>query len=188
MPNIHRCAWAKHELEIAYHDQQWGVPEHDDCTLFKMLTLEGAQAGLSWLTILKKQDGYMSLFKQFNIAKVAKMTGKDVERLMLDARIVRNRLKIESTISNAKAIQNLQANHGSFNDWLWRFVDGKPVVNRYKSLSDLPAETPISKSISKELKKLGCRFVGPTIIYAFMQATGMVNDHVVSCFRHKELL
>ena len=187
MASQNRCGWAKGELDIIYHDEQWGVPVHDDDLLFEMLTLEGAQAGLSWSTILKKREGYQKLFKGFDPVKVARMGKRDVERLMGDASIVRNRLKIESTISNAKALLKLQEAEGSFDDWLWGYVDGKTIVNGFKTMKELPAETALSKQISKDLKKRGFRFVGPTIVYAFMQAMGMVNDHLVSCFRYEEV-
>lgn len=188
MAEVQRCSWAKGELDIVYHDEQWGVPVHDDVTLFEMLTLEGAQAGLSWSTILKKREGYRVCFAGFDIEKVARMTEKDVGRLREDARIVRNRLKIESTISNARAMLDIQAAYGSFDAWYWGFTEGERIINAHKQLSDLPSQTELSKKMSKAMKKAGFRFVGPTIVYALMQATGMVNDHVTSCFRYRELL
>jgi DNA-3-methyladenine glycosylase I len=166
---------------IAYHDDEWGVPSRDDVHLFEMLTLEGAQAGLSWSTILKKRAGYRRAFAEFDAAKVARFTPAKVEKLMFDAGIVRNRLKIESTIANAQAIVKLQRGGESLSDVLWAIVGDEPIVNRRKSMSDLPAETEVSKRMSKELKRRGFRFVGPTVCYAFMQAVGMVNDHLVSC-------
>ncbi|HCD30984.1 MAG TPA: DNA-3-methyladenine glycosylase I [Phycisphaerales bacterium] len=184
---ICRCVWAKDPLEIVYHDTEWGVPVHDDNRLYEKITLEGAQAGLSWLTILKKREGYRKLFKQFDPRKVSKFTAKDVERLMLDPSIVRNRLKVESTINNAKAVLKIQKEFGSLDTYLWQFVDGKTIVNHYKTMKDLPAQTPLSKTMSKDMLKRGFRFVGPTTMYALMQSVGMVNDHVVTCFRHSQV-
>ncbi|MBL4590536.1 MAG: DNA-3-methyladenine glycosylase I [Phycisphaerales bacterium] len=182
-----RCSWAKGELDIVYHDQEWGVPNRDEHHLFEMLTLEGAQAGLSWSTILKKREGYRKLFKRFDPKKVAKFTQDDIERLMLDASIVRNRLKIESTVNNAKVILELYKDGETFSELMWSYVDDTPIVNRYKAMADLPAQTELSKQISKDLKKRGFRFVGPTVLYAMMQACGMVNDHTTDCFRHQEV-
>jgi len=182
-----RCAWAKSDAEILYHDEEWGVPCRDEHHLFEMLTLEGAQAGLSWSTILNKREGYRKLFKKFDPKKVAKFTQDDIERLMLDASIVRNRLKIESTVNNAGAILELYRQGTTFSDLMWSYVDDTPIVNRYKSLQDLPAQTDLSKFISKDLKKRGFRFVGPTVIYAMMQACGMVNDHTTNCPRHAQI-
>lgn len=170
-----------------YHDEEWGVPERGEHHLFEMLTLEGAQAGLSWSTILNKREGYRKLFKKFDPKKVAGFTQDDVERLMLDASIVRNRLKIESTVHNAKAILDLYEQGTTFSELMWGYVDDTPIVNRFGSLSDIPAQTELSKHISKDLKKRGFRFVGPTVIYAMMQACGMVNDHVTSCPRHAQI-
>jgi DNA-3-methyladenine glycosylase I len=175
---VQRCAWVPESdpLYVAYHDEEWGVPEHDDRRLFELLTLEGAQAGLSWSTILHKRDGYRTAFKGFDPARVARL---DPERLLQDARIVRNRLKVESTVSNARAVLEL----GSLDEYLWDFIGGKPIVNRPPTLADVPAETPLSRALSKDLKQRGFRFVGPTVCYAFMQATGMVDDHTVDCFK-----
>jgi DNA-3-methyladenine glycosylase I len=185
MPEPTRCEWAGTEpLMVAYHDEEWGVPTHDDAELFELLTLEGAQAGLSWRTILMKREGYRSAFARFDPARVARFTDKHVERLLLDASIVRNRGKIESTIANARAIAEVQADVGSFDEYVWRFVDGRPIVNSWHRLAELPAATDESTALSKDLKKRGFRFVGPTTMYAFMQAAGLVDDHVVSCFRH----
>jgi DNA-3-methyladenine glycosylase I len=180
-----RCSWAPEgdPLYLAYHDEEWGVPSRDDRHLFEMLTLEGAQAGLSWATILKKREGYRKAFAGFDAAKVARFDRRKVERLMQDPGIVRNRLKIESTIANARAVLELD----SLSDYLWSFVDGSPIQNRWRTLAELPAETSESKAMSKDLKRRGFRFVGPTVCYAFMQAVGLVNDHVVSCFRYQEL-
>jgi len=183
----HRCEWARTESEILYHDTEWGVPNRDEHHLFEMLTLEGAQAGLSWSTILNKREGYRKLFKKFDPKKVAKFTQNDIERLMLDASIVRNRLKIESTVNNAKAVLELYSQGTSLSELMWSYVDDTPKVNRYKTLNALPAQTDLSKFISKDLKKRGFRFVGPTIIYAMMQACGMVNDHTTKCFRHQQV-
>jgi DNA-3-methyladenine glycosylase I len=184
-----RCDWTSDgdELMLAYHDDEWGVPSHDDRHLFELLTLEGAQAGLSWSTILRKREGYRSAFAGFDPERVARFTSRDVERLLGDPGIVRNRAKVESTVSNAKAILEVQEEAGSVDAYLWRFVGGAPVVNRWRTLAELPAETAESRSLSKDLKRRGFRFVGPTICYAFMQAVGMVNDHLVDCFRYREL-
>ena len=182
-----RCGWAgaTDPLYLEYHDTEWGVPSHDDRHLFEMLVLEGAQAGLSWSTILKKRAGYRKAFANFDAAKVARFGAADVRRLMADAGIVRNRLKIESAISNARAFLEVRREFGSFDAYIWGFVGGAPMVNARKSLKELPARTAESDAMSKDLKKRGFRFVGSTICYAFMQATGMVNDHVVTCFRYR---
>jgi DNA-3-methyladenine glycosylase I len=169
---------------VAYHDEEWGVPTHDDRHLFEMLTLEGAQAGLSWSTILRKRDGYRKAFAGFDPAAVARFGPRDVERLLADPGIVRNRMKVESTIENAARVLETQEEHGSLDAYLWTFVDGEPIVNAWRTLSEIPAETPLSKAISKDLKKRGFRFIGPTIVYAFMQTVGMVDDHTVDCFRY----
>ncbi len=185
MPEPVRCEWAaggSPEM-LAYHDEEWGVPSHDDRHLFELLTLEGAQAGLSWSTILGKREGYRQAFAGFDPAAVARFGPKDVERLLANAGIVRNRLKVESTIENARRVLEVQEERGSLDAYLWGFVDGEPIVNAWRSLAELPAETPLSKAVSKDLKKRGFRFVGPTIVYAFMQAVGMVDDHTVDCFR-----
>jgi len=171
-------------LYAAYHDDEWGVPLHGERELFELLTLEGAQAGLSWSTILKKREGYRSAFQGFEPERVARYTERDVERLLADPGIVRNRLKVESTIANAKAVLELD---GGFDEVLWSFVGGEPKVNAWRSLGELPAETDESKAMSKELKRRGFRFVGPTVCYAFMQAAGLVNDHTVDCFRYREV-
>ena len=179
-----RCEWAGDDPRmIEYHDREWGVPVHDDRRLFELLTLEGAQAGLSWRTILHKRDGYRRAFARFDARKVSRFGSRDVRRLMGDAGIVRNRLKIESTISNAKALLALQEELGSFDDFLWSFVGGKPLRTRRRSLRDLPPRTPESDAMSKALAKRGFRFVGSTICYALMQAAGLVDDHVDGCFR-----
>ena len=184
--SITRCRWAEGvSLDyIRYHDEEWGVPVHDDQTQFEFLILEGAQAGLSWSTILNKRAGYKKQFAEFDPEKVARFTKKRVEKLLLDPAIVRNRLKVESTVSNASAFLKVQEEFGSFSDYIWGFVDGKPVQNNFKRDRDVPATSPESDALSKDLKKRGFRFVGSTIIYAHMQATGMVNDHVTGCFRH----
>jgi DNA-3-methyladenine glycosylase I len=167
-----------------YHDEEWGVPSHDDRHLFEMLVLEGAQAGLSWTTILRKREGYRAAFAGFEIGRVARFTARDVERLLKDPAIVRNRAKIEATVGNAKATLVLGE---SLDSYLWGFVDGRPIRNRWKRLGELPAETPVSKAMSKDLRARGFRFVGPTICYAFMQTVGMVNDHVTTCFRYRRV-
>jgi len=183
-----RCAWAGEDpLYVDYHDRQWGVPEHDDRTLFEMLILEGAQAGLSWITILRKREGYRSLFAGFDPLKVARFDRRRIEKIMSDERIVRNRLKVESAVRNARVVLEIQAERGGLAVFLWDFVDGAPIVNRYRTLGEIPASTDRSVAMSKALKQRGMNFVGPTICYAFMQATGMVNDHVVDCFRWRPL-
>ena len=182
-----RCAWCSDDpLYQAYHDTEWGVPVHDDQTLFEFLTLEGAQAGLSWLTILRKRENYRRAFDNFDIERIARYGEGDTQRLLNDAGIVRNRLKIAATIGNARATLAVQASHGSLASLLWEFVDGKPVINRWRSLSEVPVSTPQSDAMSKALKRLGFKFVGTTICYALMQAVGMVNDHTVDCFRYRE--
>jgi DNA-3-methyladenine glycosylase I len=180
-----RCAWARTPLGIAYHDAEWGVPVHDDRVLFEFLTLEGAQAGLSWETILKKRDAYREAFAGFDPARVARFTPARVERLMRNAGIVRNRLKIESTVSNATAFIAVQREFGSFDAYLWRFADHATPLAR--PLEELPSRTPLSDSLSKDLQRHGFRFVGSTICYAFMQAVGLVNDHAVDCFRRDQV-
>jgi len=183
-----RCAWARgSELDIAYHDYEWGVPVYDDRLLFEFLTLEGAQAGLSWSTILKKRDNYRRAFSGFDVAKVAKFNSAKKGRLMNDAGIIRNRLKIESTIVNARRVIEIQREFGSFAEYIWHFVGGKPVQNRWRALTEIPAQTDVSHGMSKDMRKRGFKFVGPTTLYAFMQATGMVNDHETKCFRYKEV-
>ena len=184
---VTRCRWAEGvSLEyIRYHDEEWGVPVRDDRTQFEFLILEGAQAGLSWSTILNKREGYRKAFADFDPEKVARFTKKRVEKLLQDPSIVRNRLKVESTVTNAKAFLQVQEEFGSFSDYIWGFVDGKPIQNRWKNDGDVPATSPESDALSKDLKKRGFRFVGSTIIYAHMQATGMVNDHVTGCFRYR---
>jgi DNA-3-methyladenine glycosylase I len=183
---VRRCGWAAAggELDIRYHDEEWGVPVHDDRRLFELLTLEGAQAGLSWSTILKKREGYRRAFAGFVPERIARFNRRSVERLMGDPGIVRNRLKVESTIENARSFLRVQEEFGSFDAFLWEFVDGRPLQNRFRRMSDLPASTPLSDRVSKELKRRGFRFVGSTICYAYMQATGMVNNHTTDCFRH----
>ncbi len=184
---ITRCEWAEGVglNYIEYHDKEWGVPVHDDRTQFEFLILEGAQAGLSWSTILNKRDGYRKAFAEFDVEKVARFTKIRVEKLLLDPSIVRNRLKVESTVKNAKAFIAVQEEFSSFSDYIWGFVDGRTIQNRFKKDSDIPATSAESDALSKDLKKRGFKFVGSTIMYAHMQATGLVNDHVVGCFRHK---
>lgn len=184
-----RCEWARNsDLEVAYHDDEWGVVSTDDRHLFEMLILEGAQAGLSWSTILKKRDGYRQAYYGFDPERVARFTKKSVERLLGDPGIVRNRLKVAASIQNAKAFLEVQKEYGSFSEFAWSFVGGEPVINRWRHLQDIPAETPESQAMSKALKKRGFKFVGATICYAFMQSVGMVNDHEVSCFRYSQLV
>jgi DNA-3-methyladenine glycosylase I len=183
-----RCAWAgTDERMIRYHDEEWGTPSRDDVHLFEMLTLEGAQAGLSWQTILNKREGYRRAFAGFDPAKVARFRSDAVERLMHHPGIVRNRLKIESTLHNAERVVEVQREDGSLSDYLWSFVGGEPIVNRWRSIDQVPSETPASREMSRALKRRGFRFVGPTICYAFMQAVGMAQDHVVACFRYRQL-
>ena len=181
---MNRCNWAKDEPNITYHDKEWGRPQHDDTKLFEFLILEGAQAGLSWVTILKRRDGYRKAFSDFDALKVSKYTQKRVEKLLQDESIIRNKLKVNSAINNAKAFLKVQVEFGSFDKYLWGFVNHKPIKNKFKKLSDIPAFTEISEKLSKDLKKRGFNFVGPTICYALMQAIGMVNDHTTQCFMH----
>jgi DNA-3-methyladenine glycosylase I len=179
-----RCGWSTSDLlYVRYHDEEWAVPVHDDRRLFEFLTLEGAQAGLSWLTILRKRPAYVAAFSGFDPARVARFDARRIERLMGDAGIVRNRLKIESTVANARAFLAVQKEHGSFDAYVWRFVGGRPLVRRPRTLAAVPASTPESDAMSRDLKKRGFRFVGSTICYAFMQACGLVDDHVATCFR-----
>lgn len=188
MTTRRRCTWAPLDDPeyLAYHDEEWGVPVHDDARLFEMLTLEGAQAGLSWSTILHKRVGYRRAFAGFDATKVARFTDAKLERLLRDPSIVRNRLKVASTVANARATLAVRDEMGSLDTYLWGLAGGAPTVNRWR-VGDIPAETPASRAMSKDLKRRGFRFVGPTVCYAFMQATGMVNDHVTSCFRYAEL-
>lgn len=182
-----RCGWATNDLAIYYHDTEWGVPLHDDRGLFEFLILEGAQAGLSWDTILRKRDNYRAAFDNFDPECVAGYTDSKCSELMLNEGIIRNRLKIASAVTNARAFLRVQKEYGSFDSYVWSFVDGKPIVNGVKSMSDVPAKTEISDALSRDLKKRGFNFVGSTIMYAFMQATGMVNDHLATCFRYREI-
>ena len=185
---MNRCEWADGgELEQSYHDNEWGVAVHDDRSLFEFLILEGAQAGLSWSTILKKREGYRKAFHNFDARKISRYTEKDVSRLLVNPEIIRNRLKITATIINARAFLQVQEEFGSFDHYVWQFVHGKPIRNSWKKITDIPSNTLESDAMSKDLRKRGFKFVGTTICYAFMQAVGMVNDHVVGCFRHEEL-
>jgi len=185
---IKRCSWCGSDpLYVAYHDKDWGVPVHEDQKLFEMLILEGAQAGLSWLTILKKRENYRKTFHGFDASTIAGYDQKEIERLMQDAGIVRNRLKIEATIKNARSFLQLCEEFNSFANYLWRFVDGKPLINAWQDHSAIPANTQISDQLSKDLKKRGFNFVGSTICYAFMQSIGMVNDHTTDCFRYQQI-
>ena len=184
----HRCEWCGSDpVYVAYHDDEWGVPVHDDRLLFEFLILEGAQAGLSWITILKKREGYRKAFAGFDVEKVARFTEAKLEKLLLNPAIVRNRLKVKSSVTNAQAFLKVQEEFGSFDNYIWRFVEGKPIVNRFKSMKDIPAKTDISDAMSKDLKQRGFKFVGSTICYAHMQATGMVNDHTMDCFRYTQV-
>jgi len=189
MTEIKRCGCAENQFELyqQYHDNEWGVPVYDDVKLFEFLVLEGAQAGLSWSTILKRRENYRKAFKNFDVQKVAQMNDKDVDRLMKDEGIIRNRKKIEATIQNAKVFITIQQEFTSFSKYIWGFVNHTPIQNQIKTMKDIPAKTDLSEKISKDLKKRGMNFVGPTIIYAHMQATGMVNDHLVDCFRHQQV-
>ena len=183
-----RCEWAGSDpLYIDYHDKEWGVPVHDDRKIFEMLVLEGAQAGLNWLTVLRKRENYRKAFDNFDPRKVAKYDNEKFQKLLATEGIIRNKLKIRSVIQNARAFLEVQKEFGSFNAYIWQFVGGKPIRNSWKSLSELPAQTAESEAMSKDLKRRGFSFVGPSICYAHMQATGMVNDHVVTCFRYKEV-
>jgi len=183
-----RCEWAGSDpLYIEYHDNEWGVPVHDDRKIFEMLVLEGAQAGLNWLTVLRKRENYRKAFDNFDPRKVAKYDSKKLQELLANEGIIRNKLKIHSAIQNARAFLEVQKEFGSFDAYIWQFVGGRPIRNSWKSLSELPAQTAESEAMSKDLKRRGFGFVGPTICYAHMQATGMVNDHVVTCFRYKEV-
>ena len=184
---MHRCPWATGELYVAYHDQEWGVPLHDDRMLFEFLILEGAQAGLSWLTILKKRENYRRAFDNFDPKLVAKYATAKTSRLLADPGIVRNRLKVAAAIVNARAYLAVQRGFGTFDAYLWRFVGGNQKTNRWRTLSEIPTQTPQAEALSKDLKKRGFKFVGPTICYALMQAVGLVNDHLVDCFRHGEI-
>jgi DNA-3-methyladenine glycosylase I len=182
-----RCPWPTNEISIRYHDTEWGVPVHDDRLLFEYLILEGAQAGLSWQTVLNKRENYRAAFDNFEAEKIARYNEARVAKLMNNPGIIRNQLKIRSTIQNAKAFLKVQEEFGSYGAYLWRFVDGKPIVNRRKSMKEIPVKTEISDAVSKDLLKRGFKFVGSTICYANMQAIGMINDHTVTCFRHQQL-
>jgi len=183
-----RCDWCGVDpLYIAYHDEEWGVPVKDDHLLFEFLILETFQAGLSWITVLRKRENFRRAFDNFDYKKVSEYSDEKIEELLLDAGIIRNRLKVKATVSNARAFMEVQKEFGSFSKYIWNFVNHKPIINTFKKMSDLPANTPLSDEISKDLKKRGFKFVGTTVVYAHMQATGMVNDHVTSCFRYSEI-
>jgi len=185
---MNRCEWSgSAPLYISYHDDEWGVPVRDDRLLYEFLVLEGAQAGLSWLTILKKRDNYKKAFEGFDFERIANYTEMDLERLLADPGIVRNRLKLESAIRNARGVLKIREEFGSLDSYLWSYVNGNPIQNTWKSMAELPAKTELSEAMSKDLKKRGFNFVGPTICYAFMQAVGMVNDHTTDCYRYKEI-
>ncbi len=189
MPEKKRCQWVQNQPEIytRYHDEEWGVPVYDDAKLFEFIILEGAQAGLSWLTILKRREGYRRAFANFDVEKVARFDADKVEELLQDTGIIRNRLKVQAAINNARVFISIQKEFGSFSNYMWGFVDGKPIQNAFKEMKDIPATSPVSDALSKDLKKRGMKFVGSTIIYAHMQATGMVNDHECGCFRYHEV-
>lgn len=182
-----RCDWAKNELSIAYHDKEWGVPTHNEKRLFEFLILEGAQAGLSWDTILRKRKAYKKAFDNFDAEKIALYDKKKFQSLMENQGIIRNHLKIDAAIRNARGVLKIKEEFGSFDKYIWQFVEGKPIQNEWREMSEVPAKTKESDDMSRELKRLGFKFVGTTICYAYMQATGMVNDHLVSCFRYKEI-
>lgn len=183
-----RCEWCGDDpLYVKYHDEEWGTPVHDDRQLFEMLNLEGAQAGLSWITVLRKRENYRRQFNNFNPDRIANYSNSKLEKILKDPGIIRNKLKVNAVVTNARAFLMLKDDYGSFSKFIWQFVDGEPIINTYSRLSDLPSKTEISEVMSKELKKKGFKFVGSTICYAFMQAVGMVNDHTTNCFRHKEL-
>jgi DNA-3-methyladenine glycosylase I len=186
-PEVTRCPWPTDELYLRYHDTEWGVPVHDDRLLFEYLILEGAQAGLSWHTVLKKRENYRAAFDNFDAEKIARYGDKKAAELLANPGIIRNRLKIKATIQNAKAFLKVRDEFGSFDAYLWRFVDGQSIINRRRSLKEVPARTAVSDAMSQDLLKRGFKFVGSTICYANMQAVGMVNDHLVTCFRHREL-
>lgn len=184
---LQRCSWALgSELEQIYHDTEWGVPLHDDKKLFELITLEGAQAGLSWATVLNKRENYRKLFDGFEVEKIACYDSRKIESLLTNPGIIRNRLKVESTVTNARAFLALQKEFGSFDAFIWQFTEGKPIVNQWQRVENIPSRTELSDRLSKQLKKRGFRFVGTTICYAFMQATGMINDHIVDCFRYHQ--
>jgi len=183
-----RCAWpGKDPLYLTYHDEEWGTPVYDDKTLFEFLLLETFQAGLSWITILKKRENFRKAFDDFDYLKIANYSEDKIASLLQDAGIIRNKLKVRSAVTNAQAFMEIQKEFGSFSNYIWGFVDGKPIQNIFKSMNEMPANTPLSDTISKDLKKRGFKFVGSTVVYAHMQATGMVNDHLTSCFRYKEV-
>lgn len=188
MTALQRCPWCGSDpLYVAYHDSEWGVPLHDEHALFEALILDGAQAGLSWFTILKKRENYRRAFHDFDAGCIARYGEADVVRLLADSGIVRNRAKIEAAIGNARAVLAIRDEFGGLDAYLWRFVDGRPIVNAWRDLAEVPASTPLADALSRDLRQRGCKFVGPTICYAFMQGVGLVNDHLVSCFRHREL-
>jgi DNA-3-methyladenine glycosylase I len=186
MADVQRCPWALGSPAMTvYHDREWGEPVHDDAVLFEFITLEGAQAGLSWETVLNKRERYRKVFLNFDLARVARFTPKKIETILTDAGVIRHRGKIESTVSNARAILAIAKEFGSFDAYLWQFTGGKPLVNCPKTMAQVPATTPLAEALSKDLRKRGLRFVGPTIVYAFMQAVGLVNDHLTTCFRSR---
>lgn len=184
---VRRCTWCGEDpLYVAYHDEEWGVPVRDDHTLFEFLILEGAQAGLSWITILRRRQGYRDVFNNFDAEKIARYSDQKLDKFLLNPQIIRNRLKVYGARKNARAFLNIQRMRGSFSDYIWDFVDGQPIQNRWKTMAEVPATSPISEKLSKDMKQRGFTFVGPTIMYAHMQATGMVNDHTTDCFRYRD--
>ncbi len=187
MPNLSRCAWPKKPLDIQYHDDEWGVPLHDDNHLFELLILEGVQAGLSWSTVLQRRSAYRELYDHFDPAVVALYSQQKIDDLLSNPLLIRNKLKIHSSVKNAQAFLLVQKEFGSFDNYLWQFVNQKPIINHWQTPQQVPAQTELSSHLSRDLKSRGFNFVGPTICYAFMQATGLVNDHLISCFRHSEL-
>jgi len=187
MKQLERCPWARSEIMVDYHDREWGVPLHDDRALFEFLVLEGMQAGLSWEIVLKKRDNYRAAFHNFDAQAIARYKPEKIDGLLLNAGIIRNRLKIQSAVQNARSVIELRREFGSFDTYLWNFVGGRPIENKWSASKDVPATTAASSALSKDLTKRGFKFVGPTICYAFMQATGMINDHLVQCFRYKDL-
>ncbi|MGI9541096.1 MAG: DNA-3-methyladenine glycosylase I [Flavobacteriaceae bacterium] len=184
----HKCDWCKGSpLYQKYHDTEWGVPLFDEQALFEFLTLETFQAGLSWITVLRKREDFRKAFDQFDYKKITAYDSSKEQELLQNSKIIRNRLKISASINNAEAFMNIQKQYGSFSDYIWGFVDGKPITNSFKTLAEIPSKTPLAETISKDLKQNGFKFVGPTVVYAHMQATGMVNDHLTNCFRYKEV-
>lgn len=188
MSDIHRCPWCLGKEDyVKYHDEEWGVPVWDDNKQFEFLVLESAQAGLSWYTVLRKRENYREAYRQFDPQQVARFGEQDIAAMLQNAGLIRNRAKLEASVNNARIFLELQARHGSFSNYIWSFVDGKPVINHFREMKDLPASTPVSDKLARDLKQKGFKFLGTTVVYAHMQATGLVNDHIISCFRHSEV-